>query len=263
MPAEEIFWNASVEELKRGYVFDEHNERFICIVCNEFFQKGVIYPSEGVLYEAELAVKNHVKEDHGSMFEYLLSMNKKYTGLTELQKEILSHFKSGLSDKEIVNELGSGSTSTIRTHRFKLKEKEKQAKVFLTIMELLNDKDENREFGQKHEDKEEQLINIHRGATMVDERYAITNQEREKVLKTYFKEGLDGPLSQFPSKEKRKIIILQHILKSFDPDKVYTEKEVSEKLKAMFHDFVTIRRYLIEYGFMLRNRDCSQYWVNT
>ncbi|WP_442893625.1 DUF2087 domain-containing protein [Bacillus sp. 2205SS5-2] len=253
-----MFWTASIEDLKKGYVTVRNNDTFHCIVCNEMYQKGIIYPSEGVLYEAELAVENHVKNMHGSMFDYLLNMNKKYTGLTNLQKELLRRFKEGFSDKEIVNELEAGSTSTIRTHRFKLKEKEKQAKVFLAIMELLANDDT-----QEKKNQEEQLIAIHKGATMVDERYAITNQEREKVLSTYFKEGLDGRLSQLPSKEKRKIVILQHILKRFDLNKEYTEKEVNEVIKDTFDDFVTIRRYFIQYGFMQRDRDCSRYWLTS
>jgi len=255
MSVEELFWNASVEELKNGYVYDNKNEQFTCIVCNESYQKGIIYPSDSVLYEAELAIKHHIRQQHGSMFHYLINMDKKYTGVTAVQKEILDHFKSGLSDKEIAAELGAGSTSTIRTHRFKLKEKEKQAKVFLSLMELLGSEEEQ-------EKEEEKLITIHKGATMVDDRYAITEQEREKVLTTYFKQGLKGKLSQFPSKEKRKIIVLQHILKRFDANKTYTEKEVNEIIKRVFDDFVTVRRYFIEYGFMLRNPDGSSYWLN-
>ncbi|SHG18562.1 DUF2087 domain-containing protein [Ornithinibacillus halophilus] len=252
MEREELFWNASIDELKQGYV--KNKDVFTCIVCGKAYQKGIIYPNGELLYEAEFAVKQHIRDQHGSMFHYLLQMNKKYTGLTDLQKEIISYFKAGMSDKEIVDEMDAGSTSTIRTHRFKLKEKEKQAKVFLTIMELLTEEREQQE--------EDPFIQIHKGATMVDERYAITEQEREKVLSTYFKNGLDGPLSQFPSKEKRKIIILQHLLTRFEANKEYTEKEVNHIIKSVFDDFVTIRRYFIEYGFMLRNRDGSKYWLN-
>ncbi|ABO50362.1 hypothetical protein Dred_1837 [Desulforamulus reducens MI-1] len=36
--------------------------------------------------------------------------------------------------------MGIGSTSTIRNHRFVLKDKERQAKLILAIMELLKDK---------------------------------------------------------------------------------------------------------------------------
>lgn len=49
----EKFWDASVEELKKGYVFDEETEEYICLACGETFIKGVIYQDNQVLYEAE------------------------------------------------------------------------------------------------------------------------------------------------------------------------------------------------------------------
>ncbi|GAA0337892.1 DUF2087 domain-containing protein [Bacillus carboniphilus] len=249
---EELFWNASIEDLSRGYLYDAESEQYICLICKQSYEDGVIYQRESVLLEAKKAIAYHIEDAHTSMFDYLLDMDKKYTGLSEHQKELLQFFKRGLTDKEIVKETGGGSTSTIRNHRFKFKEKEKQAKVFLTIMNVLKN--------EKEKDNSE-LINFHKGAKMVDERYAITVEEREKVLKTYFKEGLEGPLDSFPSKEKRKIIILQHIIKRFELNKKYTEKDINTILKSIFHDFATIRRYLIEYGFMDRSKDCTEYWI--
>ncbi|EOD00403.1 DUF2087 domain-containing protein [Caldisalinibacter kiritimatiensis] len=249
---DELFWNATVEEIKRGYIYDNSAEEYICLICGEKFIKGIIYPYNNYFCDAEKAVKNHIKEKHGSTFNYLINMNKKYTGLTDTQKEILKYFYEGLSDKEIVKAQGGGSSSTVRSHRFKLKEKEKQAKVFLAIMGLLNSSKKERN------QKGQEFINIHKGATMVDERYAITEKEREKILKNYFK---NGKLSNLPRKEKRKIIVFQYIIKQFDSNKKYTEKEVNHILKKIYDDYVTIRRYLIEYGFMERSDDCSQYWV--
>lgn len=37
----EKFWDASVEELKKGYVFDEETEEYICLACGETFIKGL------------------------------------------------------------------------------------------------------------------------------------------------------------------------------------------------------------------------------
>ncbi|MBD3109754.1 DUF2087 domain-containing protein [Bacillus sp. AGMB 02131] len=247
------FWDASVEELATGYVYDEKLDEYICLLCDVRFENGVIYQQDGILYEAKKAAARHVEAVHGSMFDYMLNMDKKYTGLSEHQRELLQLFKNGLSDQEIVKELNGGSTSTIRNHRFKFKEKEKQAKIYLTIMTLLKN--------SREEKKNDALISIHKGAKMVDERYAITIEEKEKVLATYFKDGLNGMLSTFPSKEKRKIIVLQHILPRFDRNKKYSEKEINDVLKSIYHDFATIRRYLIEYGFMERSKDCTEYWV--
>lgn len=251
MNDEERFWNATVDELSNGYVHS--NDEYTCLLCNESFADGIIYPMDGVLYEAKKAVSRHIQDNHISVFDYLLSLDKKHTGLSDHQKELLDFFMKGLSDKEIVQELNGGSPSTVRNHRFKLKEKEKQAKVFLAIMNLLSKKSDKQ--------AEPNFVSFHKGATMVDERYATTEEEKQKVLSTYFKQGADGELDTFPSKEKRKLIVLQHIVKRFEPTKIYSEKEVNQILKAIHSDFATIRRYLIEYGFMNRSKDCTEYWI--
>lgn len=157
----------------------------------------------------------------------------------------------GLNDKEIVKEMDGGSTSTIRNHRFTLREKMKQAKVFLALMELSEEKSK----------VQTKFVPIHRTATMVDDRYNITEEENDEVLKTHFIDGLDGPLSKFPKKQKRKLIILRHLVKKFDSNQKYSEKEVNTILENVYPDFVTLRRYLIEYGFLDRTADGSQYWV--
>lgn len=252
MDMSELFWQASIEEITRGYVYDETNEAYVCLICGEAFTKGMIYKEEDYYFEAERYARHHISKEHSSMFEYLIDLNKKFTGITDHQKNLLQLFYKGFSDAEVVKELGGGSTSTIRNHRFALREREKQAKVFLAIMQLLETKNSSKE----------KFISIHRGATMIDERYAITEEENDKIIKSYFKQGPDGPLDNFPiKKEKRKVAILRHIAKRFDTGTKYTEKEVNEILKAIYADYVLVRRYLIEYGFMERERDCSQYWI--
>ncbi|MGA8944116.1 MAG: DUF2087 domain-containing protein [Thermoactinomyces sp.] len=247
----ELFWTASVEELKRGYICDDKQEEYICLICGERFQKGVIYEKDHIYYEAEKFTRLHIVDRHSSMFEYLINMDKKWTGLTDLQKKLLHYFYLGYSDKEIVKELDGGSTSTIRNHRFTLREKMKQAKIFLALMELLEEK--NR--------LPSRFIHVPRSVTRFDQRYAITEQENREILAAYFKEGLDGPLFEFPKKEKRKIAILNHLAKKFEPNRKYTEAEVNAILKKVYPDYVTLRRYLIEYGFMDRTPDGSNYWI--
>ena len=53
-------------------------------------------------------------------------MNTGYTGITEVQRELIVLIAQGLTDKEIATKLGI-ATSTVRNHRYKLREKEKQA----------------------------------------------------------------------------------------------------------------------------------------
>ncbi|MGA9519758.1 MAG: DUF2087 domain-containing protein [Trichococcus sp.] len=244
--------NSTLLELQNGYRFDQHAKSYACLFCRQIYQQGIIYPMGEVLYEAEKAVLVHIQQSHGSVFETLIQLDKKYTGLSDVQREMLQLFHQGLSDKEILERSSSGSISTIRQHRFKLKEKERQAKIFLALMANLD----SGRVPMKDSP-------IHKEEIIVDSRYGIKENEREKVLQTYFKNGLDGAVDIFPSKEKRKIIVLQHILKRFDQGKKYSEKEVNDIIKTAHDDYVTVRRYFIEYGFMDRNSDGSQYWVIT
>ena len=246
----EDFWNTTLEELKRGYVYDPKAETYTCLICGEAFLQGRIYESKGLLFDARKAVESHITDKHSSVFEFLLGLGKEYTGFTDHQKKLLRYFYEGRTDKEISAEL-SGSASTVRNYRFSFREKEKQAKVTLAVLELLKEGSRNKE----------SFVDFHRTVEMVDERFAVTQEEYDKILQVHFKEGLDGELSHFPKKEKKKLAILRHLIKRFETNRQYTEAEVNEILKESFHDFVTLRRYLIDYGFMDRKADGSSYWV--
>ncbi len=245
----DVFWNADIEELKQGYMEEENH--YLCLLCSKKIEKGIIYQDSGILYEAEKYMKVHIEQSHDSVFDYLIQLDKKLTGLTEHQNHLLRLFYQGKSDTDIQKETGIGSASTIRNHRFVLKEKERQAKLFLVMMELLKEKDQHAP----------SFLPLHKTAKMVDERYNITEDEMEKTLKKYFPEGIDGPLKKFPLKEKQKLVVLREIVKRFSPNKKYTEKEINEVLTAIYPDYVVLRRYLIEYGFIDRKSDGSSYWL--
>lgn len=249
MELTEIFWNASLEEFKRGYIQEEH--AYQCLLCGESVEKGIVYSYEGNFYEAERYMRIHIEQAHGSVFDYLIGLDKKLTGLTEHQNHLLRLFYQGKSDTEVQKELGIGSASTIRHHRFALKEKERQARVFLTMMELLKDKD-------KHSPA---FVPLPPTAKMVDERYNITLEEQEEILKKYFPEGPQGSLAKFPLKQKQKLVILREVAKRLQKDVTYHEQELNEMLKAVYEDYAIIRRYLIEYGFLDRKADGSEYWL--
>ena len=93
---------------------------------------------------------------------------------------------------------------------------------------------------------------------MIDDRYVITEAEREEKIKKFF--GEDGSLIRFPKKEKDKLIVLMKIAGEFTSNRIYSEKEVNEILKGYYDDYVLLRRYLIEYGFITRKPDGSSYW---
>ena len=245
----ELFWNASFEDLKCGYVQVENYH--VCLLCGEKVEIGIVYPEKEVLYDAGRFMHLHIEKVHQSVFEHLTLMDKKVTGLTEHQTSLIRLFYQGKSDGEIQKEMGIGSSSTIRNHRFSLKEKERQSKVYLLMMELLKEK-------QKHQPA---FIDPPKTAKMVDDRYKVTQKDSDKLLKTLFPEGTEGPLKTFSIKEKHKLVVLQEIIKRFQGERTYTEKEINQILTFVYHDFATLRRYLIEYGFLDRTPDGGQYWL--
>jgi hypothetical protein len=248
----ELFWSATIEEVKKGYV--EIDEEYKCIICEDVFKKGRIYEMKSELYDAKKATAIHVEEKHGSMLEYLLGMNSAFTGVSDVQRELITLIAQGLSDKEVAVKLGVAA-STIRNHRFKLREKEKQAKLFLAMMDLLS-KNTNKKINKLDKDA---ICDAHKTATTLDDRYNITDKEKTDVINNYMDEN--KALKNYPAKEKKKIIVLEEIAKNFSKGKTYSEKEINRILKRIYEDFATIRRALIEYGFIERSNDCSSYWV--
>ncbi len=243
----ELFWNSSIDEIKNGFV--RKNDRYICTCCGRFYEEGVIYPKDNKFLEAKKAIVDHIKEAHESTFDILIHMDKKYTGLSEVQTSLIEDFFLGKTDKDIAEERDL-TTSAIRNHRFRLKEKQKQAKVFLALMDLL--------YLENLDEKE--MVEIHKGAKQIDERYAIDEKDREKILERFVLE--DGSLKKFPKKEKEKIVILMYLANHLNYGVKYNENQINTFIKEFHDDFVAVRRYLIAYGFLDRTRDGKEYWLN-
>ena len=248
----ERFWESSLEEMKRGYWEDMAG--YGCLLCGHSLEKGIIYQEDGVLYEAEKYMQVHIQKKHNSVFDYLLGLDKKMTGLSEHQKELLQLFYQGKSNAEIQNEMGIGSSSTIRHHRFVLKEKARQARVFLVLMELLKEMD-------KSKPSSSDSATTQNPAPVVVGSFRLTLEEVDKILKRCFPEGTDGQLKTFDLKLKSRLVVLREIAKRFGAQRIYHEKEVNEILKTVYADYVTLRRQMIEYGFMDRKSDGSEYWL--
>lgn len=247
----------TIEEIKNGYSFNSQTDSYICNICGIEFENGEIFEASGRYFSAEKMIKIHNKKDHIDMLDILSSNDKKYTGITENQKELLKMIYSGITDNEIAKKTGV-APSTIRHQRFVFKEKAKLAKLFLAIYELAI---QGTEKGKTLPNKNEEIIDVHRGAKMVDDRYFVTKAEGEKVLSTMFSSLNPLKLKTFSTKEKKKIIILKKISEQFERNKRYSEKELNGIIKEIYEDFTTIRRYLIEYGFMERTKDCKEYWL--
>jgi biotin operon repressor len=69
----------------------------------------------------------------------------------------------------------------------------------------------------------------------------------------------EGRLKTFPAQQKKYLVILEgHILKAFEWDRRYTEKEVNEILKRFNEDYASIRRDMIIFKYMTRENGI--YW---
>ena len=78
---------------------------------------------------------------------------------------------------------------------------------------------------------------------------------RQRVIKTFFEYG---KLKSIPAQRKKERIILEEIVKAFEPDRLYSEREVNLIIADYFDDFCTIRRDMISEGLM--ERSSEGYW---
>jgi len=86
----------------------------------------------------------------------------------------------------------------------------------------------------------------------------INNTKDPKII---LEPSMDTSSGQLFKLEDESLIALRKIAEKFQNSRIYREKEVNEILKGYYDDYVTLRRYLIEYGFLARKSDGSQYWL--
>jgi DNA-binding CsgD family transcriptional regulator len=121
----EAICNATISDFKRGYIWSNNDEQFICLICG--------HKIGSLNTDLDLHVSSH-----GNQIERLLLLEKKYTGLTEIQKELLTMMVNKNTNKEISMNLNC-TESTIRNMKFALRERSKQARAFLAITELIEE----------------------------------------------------------------------------------------------------------------------------
>lgn len=76
---------------------------------------------------------------------------------------------------------------------------------------------------------------------------------RESVLKSFIAE--DGRLKQIPAQLKKKLIVLEFLVRNFEIGRKYTEKEINEFIKSYHPDFATIRREFIMHHYLYREKE--------
>jgi hypothetical protein len=81
------------------------------------------------------------------------------------------------------------------------------------------------------------------------------NEDEEAVLRTFFR---GGQLTEMPTKESKRRIVLERIAAEFEPGVRYDEKTVNVIVGAFHNDYAALRRYLVDEGFL--SREAGEYW---
>jgi hypothetical protein len=81
------------------------------------------------------------------------------------------------------------------------------------------------------------------------------SEDEETVLRTFFR---NGRLTEIPAKASKRRIVLERLALEFEPGVRYAEKEVNVVVGRFFNDYASLRRYLVDEGFLARER--GEYW---
>jgi hypothetical protein len=80
-------------------------------------------------------------------------------------------------------------------------------------------------------------------------------EEEESVLRHYFR---DGRLREIPAKHAKRVMVLSRLALEFDVGVRYSEGQVNDVLRRFHDDHASLRRYLVDEGFL--SRDGGEYW---
>ena len=110
---------------------------------------------------------------------------------------------------------------------------------------------------KKHAELMELIPAKYKKKILTQDAKVLGKRWREEIKRRFFNE--DGTLKSWPSKYSTKFYVLKEIARNFKRNRVYTENEVNMILAPIYEDHITLRRYLINYGFMRRTKDGSEY----
>jgi len=79
--------------------------------------------------------------------------------------------------------------------------------------------------------------------------------EDERILRTWVK---NGRLVDIPAQEKKKQVVVRWLAEQIDPERRWTEREFNQWLAQFNEDYATLRRYLVDGGYMARENGI--YW---
>jgi hypothetical protein len=96
-------------------------------------------------------------------------------------------------------------------------------------------------------------------ATAMPERKVVdhgaADPEEAAVLRAFLPEG---HLESIPATRSKRLVVLNHICRVFEPGYRYGEPEVNALLRAFHPDVAALRRYLVDEGYL--SREAGVYW---
>ena len=146
--------------------------------------------------------------------------------MLQLKPSTISHHLSRLSEAGLVK---SHSESYYNVYRLDQSVLEEKARTMFTQVELSN-------------------VTAEVDADAYD----------KKVIRDYTRK--DGSLKTLPAQRKKLEAVLRYVVRAFDADKRYSEKQVNEILKRYHEDTATLRRELVGFGLMQREGGGGEYW---
>ena len=83
---------------------------------------------------------------------------------------------------------------------------------------------------------------------------------KEQDISRYIR---DGKIYVMPRKQKNKLEIFQFVYSHLQQyAQEFTEPELNERIKEVYEDFATMRRYLVDYKYLIRDNYGKSYQLN-
>lgn len=96
---------------------------------------------------------------------------------------------------------------------------------------------------------------IREAAPAVEDEHADAPADAARVLRSFVR---DGRLASIPTQQSKRLVVLDRVAQDFEPGQHYTERQVNSILRRWYDDTATLRRHLVDHGFMAR--DHGEYW---
>ena len=158
---------------------------------------------------------------------------------------IISLLKAGpLHGQAIAGKLGL-RPPTISHHLAKLKE--------IDIVYQRRDKNTIYFYLNKDKLRKMALEIIRIGDEGMVENFDITDEEKSNIIRNFIDET--GKLTALPAQRKKKLVLLEYMLRGLEHGKLYKEIEINEHIKQYYQDFATIRREFVMGHFMYRQNN--------